>query len=287
MSFGYGINNYGTGAYGDGAYSTLAPYGSAFASGDRVVRVTFTVEPLHFLTTGTGDVLNPRTWTLTEPSTGKIYTVMAVKEVSKLIYEILTLEPFPNHFSTLTLSTATLLTADRVPYPTLSFSFDGVFLNANVSDESKTVARGYYPKDIANTQVPLQADPTIGVQYGEMVGGTLTVTSAGDYESMSGEALVKKLILRRLVSKKGEFFHLPNYGIGLREKEPLPVVDLRALAVSIEQQVALEPEVAAVKANLAYSANASALVIQLKVQIRPTGSVVQVALAVPTGAIQF
>lgn len=115
--------------------------------------------------------------------------------------------------------------------------------------------------------------------------GMLEIESGGDYASMTGAELIKKLILRRLTTKPGDFFHLPNYGIGLREKEPLPVSDLRKLAKAIEVQVAQEPEVGAVKATLAYSASAATLNVRVQVQLKPTGQQVDVAVAVPTGQV--
>lgn len=118
-------------------------------------------------------------------------------------------------------------------------------------------------------------------------GSTLRITTGGDYASQSGEALVKKLILRRLISKPGDFFHLPNYGVGLRVKEPIPTVDLRKLAVQIEQQINLEPEVAESRANLSYAAGTGMLVVSVKVRLKATGDVIQADLAVPSGAVQF
>ncbi len=115
--------------------------------------------------------------------------------------------------------------------------------------------------------------------------GTLVIESDGDYASMTGAELIKKLILRRLTTKPGDFFHLPNYGIGLREKEPLPVADLRKLAKAIELQVAQEPEVAAVKATLAYSASAAVLNVRVQAQLKTSGQQVAVAVAVPTGQV--
>lgn len=115
--------------------------------------------------------------------------------------------------------------------------------------------------------------------------GTLEIESDGDYASMTGAELIKKLILRRLTTKPGDFFHLPNYGIGLREKEPLPVADLRKLAKAIELQVAQEPEVAAVKATLAYSASAAVLNVRVQAQLKTSGQQVAVAVAVPTGQV--
>lgn len=279
----YGTAPYGTGYWGGGSVLAIEEFGKAYAVGDRVVRIELLVEPLHSTVTGQGDALNPRTWSITDPTSGRAWTVMAVREVSPLIYEILTFEVFPKHFTSLNLSTVTLKSAGGVPFPSLEFSFGGNFLAANNTDEAKTASRGYLPKDLANVQVA----PAVPGAAADMVGGTLEIESSGDYATMYGEALVRKLILRRLVSKKGDFFHLPDYGLGLREKEPLPTSDLRKLAAAIEQDVALEPEVEAVKANLSYSAAASALVVQLRVRLKPTGQQAQIALTVPTGTVQL
>lgn len=118
-------------------------------------------------------------------------------------------------------------------------------------------------------------------------GSTLRINTGGDYVSQSGAELVKKLVLRRLISKPGDFFHLPNYGVGLRVKEPIPTVDLKKLAVQIEQQVNLEPEVAESRANLSYAAGTGSLVVSLKVRLKATGDVIQADLVVPSGAVQF
>lgn len=124
-------------------------------------------------------------------------------------------------------------------------------------------------------------------QIETMASGTLIITSGGDYASQSGQDLIKKLIVRRLISKPGDFFHLPNYGLGLRIKEPIPNVDLRKLAVQIEEQVNLEPEVAESRASLSYAAGTGTLLINLKVRLKATGDVIQTDLTIPTGSVQF
>lgn len=274
---GYGTQTYGTGSWGLNGSSLPTANATVYAVGDRKVRIILDSEPQHSGSTLTGDALNPRTWNLTQPSTGKVWTVMSVAMVDKFTYDLVTLEIFPNHFGTLELETTTLVAVTGLPFPTITGTFNGAYLDANSTNEKRTTARGYSPKDIANVQTPLE----------DMVGGTLQITSGGDYASMSGDALIRKLILRRLISKRGDFFHLPEYGAGLREKEPVPTVDLRKIAVEIEQQVALEKEVAESRASLTYAAGASALIINVKARIKPSGDVVQVALPVPTGSMQF
>lgn len=284
-SVGYGLAPWGTGYWGEGILAALEEGGVAYAVGDRVVRVELLTEPLHTNSTSVGSAINPRTWAITDPASGKSWTVMAVKDVSAKVYNILTLEPLPKHFTTLQLSTSTLKNSLGIPFATLELSFNGAYLDVNNSNEARTAARGYLLQDLANQPAPPLTD--MSGTYNDLVGGTLEINSAGDYVSQYGAALVKKLIIRRLLSKPGDFFHLPTYGVGLRVKEPIPTSNLRKLAVIIEQQAQQEPEVQAVKANLSYSAAANALVVRVRVQLAPTGQEADVMLTVPTGLVQL
>lgn len=277
MTIGYGTLPYGTGYYGTGVLTTPSANCAAYARGDRMVRVTLETEPQHALNTISGDALNPRTWNITDPASGKVWTVLSVSMVDAHSYDLVTLEIFPNHYGTLKISSTALLDVNGIPFPTVATTFSGAYLDATSTDQKRIASLGLSQKDIANVPTPLE----------DMVGGTLKINSSGDYVPMSGDELIKKLIIRRLVAKRGDFFHLPNYGAGLREKEPMPTVDLRKMARDIEQQVALEPEVAESKASLSYAASASALIIQLKVRLKPSGNVVQVALPLSTGTVQY
>lgn len=291
--YGFGVSPWGTGQWGDAEPEAIPGgigYGRAYAVGDRVVRVELSHEPLHIVSTGVGDALNPRTWKIRNLVTGQQWTLMAVREVSIKVYEILTFEVLPKHFTELELSTGTLVDADRVPLPSLEFLFNGCYLSDNNTAQQQAAAEGYLQQDLQNNIIYTDASgPTSGalVQYGEMVSGTLTLDSAGDYVNQYGTDLIKKLILRRMIAKPGDFFHLPTYGMGLRVKEPLPVNDLRKLAAAIEAQVKLEPEVQACKANLSYSASAAVLNVVLRVQLEPNGQTMQIPLVVPTGAVQL
>lgn len=242
-----------------------------------MVRVTLETEPQHTSNTNYGDALNPATWQITQPSTGRTWTVLSVEMIDPHTFDLVTLEIFPNHFGTLKVISTSLLDTFSIPFPTVESTFNGAYLDATSTDQKRISSLGYSPKDLANVQTPFE----------DLVGGTLQINASGDYVSMSGDAFIKKLILRRLIAKRGDFFHLPNYGAGLREKEPIPTVDLRKMAKQVEQQVALEPEVAESKANVSYAASAAALIIQLKVRIKPSGDVLQVALPLSTGTAQY
>ncbi len=278
----WGLGSWGT-SYDSGIVESN---GLAYAVGDRVVRVELTVEPLHTSTSGSGDALNPKSWKIENPATGQLWTLMAVRMVSAQIYEILTFEQLPKHFTELKLSSVGLRDVLQVPLPLLEFLFNGCYRASENTPEASLVAKGVTQRDLYNAMTSPLSDG-FGNAYSEMVSGTLVVNAAGDYESQAGATLAKKLVLRRLIAKPGDFFHLPTYGLGLRVKEPLPVNDLRKLAAAIEEQVNQEPEVQASKASLSYSASASALIVQLKVQLRPDGQIAEIPLVVPTGAVSL
>lgn len=280
----YGTGTYGTGSWG-GLPLELELSLMAYAVGDRILRVEMSVEPRHVSTTGPGDALNPRMWRIYNPATAKGWTILTVKQISETVYELLTLESFPKHQQTLRVQVTTLISYLGSPLPTAYADFNGCYLNAANTQDAKTAAYGFYIQDLTNVPVPPLAIEIGGELAGNIVGGTLQIDSGGDYTTQYGTSLLKKLILRRLIAKPGDFFHIPNYGLGLREKETLPQVELKKLAKAIEDAVRLEPEVADVKANLSYSAAASALIIQLKVLEKSTGKVMPLTVSLTPNAV--
>jgi len=74
--------------------------------------------------------------------------------------------------------------------------------------------------------------------------GTYQVTDAGDLGTdKTGEAGLRKRIMRRVMAAAGSFFHLVGYGVGIEEKKQITVDFLRRLAARIKAQVLQEPEV--------------------------------------------
>jgi hypothetical protein len=99
------------------------------------------------------------------------------------------------------------------------------------------------PFDLANRPSPSSST----------VGGTLVIGPNGDYTSESGVSLLKKLILRRLTTSLGGFFHLPEYGIGLEDKVLVHDSDLPRLKRQIEHQIAREPDISEASVQLTWN----------------------------------
>lgn len=74
--------------------------------------------------------------------------------------------------------------------------------------------------------------------------GVFGVDSGNDLDTESGNVALKKRVIRRLMSTPGGFPHLPEYGVGLRVKEPLQSTSLSELRTRIRDQILEEPEVA-------------------------------------------
>lgn len=80
--------------------------------------------------------------------------------------------------------------------------------------------------------------------------GLFEFEANNDLANQSGNAALKKRIIRRLLSSPGGFPHLPEYGVGLRQKEALKTTTIAELRLRIQDQVALEPEVERAQVDL-------------------------------------
>jgi phage baseplate assembly protein W len=103
---------------------------------------------------------------------------------------------------------------------------------------------------------------------------------------MFGADLVRKLIMRRLTTNKGEFFHLPNYGISLPFKLPIPTAQLIKLKTEIESQVKLEPDVSNVRATVSLDPQ-GILFISISATYSPSGQTFQVPIVIQPGTVQL
>lgn len=136
-----------------------------------------------------------------------------------------------------------------------SATFYGVLSVNEVDQEAQAASRNFAISDLANPPA---------AQLNGLGGGTRVVTSAGDFASQTGNDLLKKLVLRRLSTPPGGFFHLPGYGLGLAVKEPLQDADMFALKKRVTDQVQLEPEVQSAIVSLTIDMN-NILTIQIAV----------------------
>lgn len=266
MSSPYGISPWGLGAYGSAA-STIG-IENVIALGPNRVLVILTAEPMHQDPFAVGDALNPQTWQLTRLDTGDAIDVVAARDFDPPFqFELATLDDLGSHLVDHRLESTTLLSASGflISDPN-EFEFPGAIVTFQPIVETDT--RRFEQRDIAN--------PPLSDRSGGFA-GTLVMGSDGDYETESGAALVKKLVIRRLVTQPGEFFHLADYGVGLAVKEPIPGGGIVALKAEIERQSRLEPDVADARASLTIDRR-GILTILLRIQLAATGQEIQIGL---------
>lgn len=233
---GWGSSPWGGSPWGTGVYSASIHVASAVAVSVKCVRVALTAEPAHVSAFAIGDALNTATWTVTLGA--KTYTVISIAPTGSVLeWDIFVLEPFAGYPSVHRVRSVTLrgVSGALISIPDYA-DFYGVAIAAGVPTQATL-------RDIKNPQVP-----------NSPVGGTLEITSAGDYASVSGDALVRKLIHRRLTTSPGEFFHLPQYGLLPQLKSTPTASDLVRLKAEVERQTRNESEVVAAQADVSLTA---------------------------------
>jgi hypothetical protein len=268
---GWGTGTWGTSPWGLSAATATITVDNAVAISTNTVRVTLSTEPKNISTTAAGDALNPSTWVVTRLDTGAGFTELFVTKVSATQYDITIVEQFADVSVTHRVLTTTLKSAAGNLVGTPNFAdFLGI-TNFAVVEPSKIGLT-----DFANSPFPFNPP-----------GGTLEISAGGDYAMISGAKLVRKLIYRRLVTSPKEFFHLPNYGVGLRLKEPLPTNDLVKLTAEIERQVELEPEVESAAAVVEFTPSKNLLVVIVRAKLKDGEGSVELTTNLPSSLVSL
>lgn len=268
---GWGFDDEGILPYGDAAASIGSSLVKAVAYSTREVDVTVSnlvQDNSAFLD---GDALNPSTWSVQRLDTTDYLHVVSVTQISTYTYRLGTFEEFGPVEVTHRVNTSTLLDmSGNVINSPRNADFLGLLDDTQLTFESRLAAQKRSVRDVANAQVPGFA----------IFAGTLQIDAGGDYQTVTGTELTKKLIIRRLITKPGDFFHLPEYGIGLRAKEPIPTSDLPKLKKAIEDQCLRETEVQAAQCTLTLDPGNGLLYVQVRVQEKKTGQQVDIGFKV-------
>ena len=263
MGAGWGLDLFGLGPYGGSGVATVA---WAAAISTRAVEVALTGDARAVSELGRGDALNPASWRLTDARTGTPWTVLGVRVTQpSSVFVLDLLQDLGDVYAPYTLDASAVVSA-----------FGGVPLGLpNAYTLAGVLAAPAYrgPAGVPHDLAVAPAAPELG-------GEVLATTGHGGYAQQSGDALLKKLIERRLTTTPGAYFHLPDYGLGLRAKRVVRAAELGRLQAAIEAQVRLEPDVQAARARLSLAQNV--LTITLQVQSRNLGTLAFV-LPIPVG----
>lgn len=273
---GWGFDDFGILPYGDAAAGIGSSIRKALAVSTHEVDVTVTNPVQDNSAFLPGDALNPSTWTVQRLDTAEVFNVVAVTQVGTFTYRLLVLQPFASVKIVHRASSSTLLdTAGNLINNPRFADFLGLTEAAKSTFDAQLATKKVASRDVANAQTPSFA----------VFAGTLQLDGGGDYKLVTGTELTKKLIFRRLISKPGDFFHLPQsgpnaYGVGLRVKEPLPASELPKLKAKIEQQVLREPSVQDARAFLTLDPANNILNIRLQAVEKKSGQQVEIGFKV-------
>lgn len=256
-----------------GPLTTAPTLDGAWAIATNAVRIQLSAEPMHVSPFDEGDALNPLTWRVTNPTTGVAYTVVGASMYDDETVDLVLLETLGSHLETFRVQSVGLLGAGGGITPDLSALFVGTVQTLDPIG-AVTLDR-FLDRDLANP--PLQSDT--GGQA-----GTLKIGTDGDYETESGIELVRKLALRRLSTPRGAFPHLPRYGVGLVEKEPVGNGNLVALRGEIERQMLQEPDIAEARCGLMMD-RSNVLQVQLRLKVARTGAVFDMQVSSANGQL--
>lgn len=200
--------------------------------------------------------LNANTWRITHDDGDRIFVAL-VTEISdnpftaQTVLDLLLVTPLGNGSEVHTVAT-TMVEDDGDPADPISLTFLGITSTAKppASRENERI-------DLFNSPFPVNP-----------FGGTLAIGSDGDYIRVSGADLDRKLIYRRLSTRPGSFKHLPDYGLGIGEQEPvaLGTASPEAFKQEIRRQILQEPTIQDAQVRLSINPREGILTVQLRAQ---------------------
>ncbi|MFA6168819.1 MAG: hypothetical protein WC700_19500 [Gemmatimonadaceae bacterium] len=277
---------FGTGAWGTSPWGLGAPPAAFALNFVRVidantVRATFTDVPQTLHDRITADALNPANYTISivtgpfgawAPVVAKVYQVDGDTLSVDLRLDRTLPGTMRGQQTNLRVTVANVISAAGVPMIGATYqNFYG--LNRVVNETTRRLERSV-GRDLSNPFTP-----------NSPAGGTFRIGTSGDYKFATGMELVKKMVYRRLLTPKGAFFHLPDYGMGLKPKSVAYPYMLTSARAEMKRQILQEPEVQ--DCSVKVTQNASQIVVffvhvrtkqgvegDLRLTVQPGGSVV-------------
>lgn len=248
------------GAYGYstwGGLSVTTGLSSVLPIGPRVLQVDLDSPPLAASAFGASDALNPDVWSLVRQDTSESYIIASVTRVTPTRFRLQLIAALGGPTVTHRLGAYTL----RSPV--------GVLATApRYLDFQGPAFAPFAPPEQLNRPIDIASAG---------VGAAFRIGPTGDYVQHSGAELVRKLIIRRIVTVRGSFRHLPNYGFGIQPKGFINDTILFQLRSEIERVVLKEPEVVSARVKLTRSAQ-GVLHIYVTAQTRLQDLPIQIVL---------
>lgn len=231
---------WGIGPWGTGVFAVAA----ARAVSENVVLVLFSEAPTRSGLLFLEDGLRPQNYGVASLGDGRsvrVTDVSVVPESDLAVYVGLdrALSASPNQYriTVVNVESEAGLPLDGAQS---SWDFPGLLLK-RVPPDPETAGGG--SRDFASPQQLRDAlDPVPDIVAATL--GSMPVDDTGDYAYDEGAANLRKRIFRRLVTRRGGFYHLPNYGLGIPEmlKKGVSGARLRQIQDDARRQLSEEPD---------------------------------------------
>jgi hypothetical protein len=283
MSGAWGSGGYGSGSWGGGVRPT-PPGGPAVAIRENVIVVEF--EQAIFLTglLEVEDASRVEKWTVTADTSTTGMSGDAARAVRVVRVELAgeadgIEEADYGRFVNL------ILDRPMTPFPAeYAVAWTSVFSeDLGTEYEGAAVALALYRKiepptieapgnsqDFANPQTTAMARDSLPEPTARNALGTFGMADDGDYALDQGIPSLKKRCLRRLMTRKNAFAHLPGYGVGVPDyaKKLATPATLSSLRAEAENQLSQEPDVQRVRVQIV-SSPATPNLHRFRVAIQP------------------
>ena len=278
----------GEGWGGGGSFATgPSPIVRVVAIAENVVRVYFGAAPYLSGLLDPSDASLPGLWTVA-PAVGsptgldgnapRPVNVLSVAAGTEEASIDLTLDrpmtPWPAQYVVSETGLAYGGPPSLLPIPPASATFPAVFKQLVAPDPDAFVPS----RDFANPQSASDQNTSSTLL------GTYPVDDTGDYAVDQGLPSYRKRVLRRLITRKNGFAHLPGYGVGIQTYgKKLQKASVRAaIAADAEAQIAQEPETAQVTVTSRQDAITPGLVYFVVSAKTKSGANLRFAVPFPT-----
>lgn len=226
----------------------------------QTVRVVFDEEPVHLTAAGTTDALNPSNYDI-EITAGQGVKPQVIGVKENMVTGP-TLAVFAGDERAFDIQTDRQLIVGlqyRVTVRRLISQVGGT-LGAPYAQPFAGIIRLQEP------HLPTGQRGLVDIASDAVTGG-YSVDAGGDIANQSDQDGYRKRVIRRVVTSRGAFAWLPDYGLALPFKRPMAQRQLGELSQEIVRQVMLEPETASVIPELTLYA-AGALVVQIAIRTK-------------------
>lgn len=284
MSGGWGFSPWGAGPWGGGGGGGAIAQVGAAAHRENVFRVEFSV-PVYFSgILDFEDASHPTKWRIVpvvgsagldgDPVRPLLVTQVrlateedgvAIGDVGRFI-DVLTDRPMTSFPALYTVEHRDIFAADKASSSSTGAQVPAVYREIT----APTLDMQTPSRDIANAQTFSAAQASLPDPFDPIVLGTIQVDDTGDYAFDEGSVNLRKRVLRRVMTVKNAFAHLPGYGVGLPsygKKLGTPTV-VATIATEAETQIAQEPDVANVRVRTVVDPNVPNL-LRVQVLVRP------------------